>query len=79
MSLPFTLRLIVVVVLISLSACTGAVATPVPLLLPVDSTSTVPPAWARDPVGQWLNMDWDLWSCPQAHKCCPWRAGGECQ
>ncbi len=23
------------------------------------------PSWAAYPVGQWLNMDWDLWSCPR--------------
>lgn len=65
--------------LVLLAGCTGngGASTPLPPL--VDNMSTVPPAWARDPVGQWLNMDWDLWSCPQAHKCCPWRAGGECQ
>lgn len=27
------------------------------------------PDWAAYPVGQWLNMDWDLWSCPRARGC----------
>ena len=47
---------------------------------PIDGSvvSTVEPAavqsmplpdWAAYPVGQWLNMDWDLWSCPRARGC----------
>lgn len=30
--------------------------------------SVPPPSWAW-PVDEWLNMDWDLWSCPTAKGC----------
>lgn len=34
-----------------------------------DTVRSVPmPSWAW-PVEQWLNMDWDLWSCPRARGC----------
>lgn len=34
-----------------------------------DIVRSIPmPAWAW-PVDEWLNMDWDLWSCPTAKGC----------
>ena len=36
---------------------------------PATAQSLPVPGWAAYPVGQWLNMDWDLWSCPRARGC----------
>lgn len=46
----------------SLPAAAGTVEPATVQSLPV-------PGWAAYPVEQWLNMDWDLWSCPRAKGC----------
>lgn len=55
--------------LAGLPACAPIAGSAVVTVEPADSASWVPPAWALDPVGQWRNMDWDLWSCPRARGC----------
>ena len=64
------LLVLLFVLLFSLPACgpidggtTGTVEPATVQSLPV-------PTWAAYPVGQWLNMDWDLWSCPAAGSIC---------
>lgn len=59
----------VVIVLAMLAGCAPIDGGPAATVEPATVQSLPVPAWAAYPVGQWLNMDWDLWSCPRARGC----------
>lgn len=64
------LGVLLLVMLVLLLAACGGIGTPTPVQTVDPNTvrEVMPPPWAW-PVNQWLNMDWDLWSCPRARGC----------
>lgn len=60
----------IVIVIVILAGCAplspGSEA--VSTIEPSTVQSVPMPAWAW-PADEWLNMDWDLWSCPRAKGC----------
>lgn len=69
------LLVLLFVLLFSLPACgpIDGTSTTLPAAASTVEPATVQslpvPGWAAYPIGQWLNMDWDLWSCPRAKGC----------
>lgn len=61
--------LALLLLLLSLMPACTPVSGAAPTVEPDTVRSLPAPAWAAYPVGQWLNMDWDLWSCPRAKGC----------
>ena len=64
------LLVLLVLLLVGLPACGPIDGGTTSTVEPATVQSLPVPGWAARPVGQWLNMDWDLWSCPAAGSIC---------